>query len=121
MLDAPLCQGEVKKASARAIEQAHSYYDAARRQLAEGQPVEAVRRMHAALRRISKAAAEIGQSCAEGQLPVPGADPALQVAPADVAAIKSPRASDGETAVRAAAPPSRRPSVMASAAWEVFK
>src|SRR5690606_9312625 len=79
MLDAPRCQGEVKRASHKAFEEARAYYDAARRQLAEGLAVEAVRRMHAAMRRISKAAAELAQSCAEGQLPIAGAEPALEV------------------------------------------
>ncbi|MEZ4450990.1 MAG: hypothetical protein R3B09_16025, partial [Nannocystaceae bacterium] len=121
MLDAPLCQGEVKRSSARALEQARGYYDAARRQLAEGQPVEAVRRMHAALRRISKAAAEIARSCAEGQLPVPGAQPDLQVTSEDAAAVGRPQASAAEPAKATASSSRRHTAVMASAAMEAFK
>ena len=59
MLDAPLCQGEVKARAAAAFTQAKTYYDTARRQLLEGRSVDAVRRLREALRRISSAAAEI--------------------------------------------------------------
>src|SRR5690606_28001737 len=105
-----------------AFEEARAYYDAARRQLAEGLAVEAVRRLHAAMRRIGKAAAELAQSCAEGQLPIAGAEPALEVTPEDAAAVGSPNAP----ATRPSSSPAPRPTaragtVMTSAAMEVFK
>jgi uncharacterized protein with PhoU and TrkA domain len=68
MLDAPLCQGEVKARAATAFTQAKAYHDTARRQLLEGRSVDAVRRLHEAMRRISSAAAELARSCAEGQI-----------------------------------------------------
>ncbi|MFY0531650.1 hypothetical protein [Nannocystis pusilla] len=88
MLDAPLCQGEVKSRATAAFEQARAYYDTARRQLAEGRTVDAVRRMHEALRRISAAAAEIARSCGEGQIDIDVTPPHLPVRPEDKAAIE---------------------------------
>lgn len=85
MLDAPLCQGDVKQRASIAVEQARVYYDAARRQLAEGRSVDAVRRMHEALRRISTAAAEIARSCGEGQIDIGVTPPHLPVRPEDKA------------------------------------
>jgi hypothetical protein len=83
MLDAPLCQGDVKKRASAAFEQARAYYDAARRQIIEGRSVDAVRRMHAALGRISTAAAEIARSCGEGQIDIGVTPPHLPVRPED--------------------------------------
>jgi hypothetical protein len=90
MLDAPLCQGEVKRRATAALEQAQGYYDAARRQLIEGRTVDAARRIHEALRRISAAAAELAKSCGDGQTLLPGAAPAFEVTPADRAALSLP-------------------------------
>ena len=47
--------------------QAKGYHDAARRMLIEGKPAVAAERIHAAMRRIATAAAQIAQSCAAGQ------------------------------------------------------
>ncbi|MCY1004440.1 hypothetical protein OV079_02420 [Nannocystis pusilla] len=88
MLDAPLCQGDVKARTSAAFEQAKAYYDTARRQLMEGRSVDAVRRMHEALRRISAASAEIARSCGEGQLDITAAPRALSVRPEDAALIE---------------------------------
>lgn len=90
MLDAPLCQGEVKRRATAALQQAQGYYDAARRQLIEGRTVDAARRIHEALRRISAAAAELAKSCGDGQTLLPGAAPAFEVTPADRAALSLP-------------------------------
>ena len=90
MLDAPLCQGEVKRRATAALEQARGYYDAARRQLIEGRTVDAARRIHEALRRISAAAAELAKSCGDGQTLLPGVAPVLEVTPADRAALSLP-------------------------------
>jgi hypothetical protein len=87
MLDAPLCQGQVKQRASAAFEQARAYYDTARRQIIDGRSVDAVRRMHAAMRRISAAAAEIARSCGEGQIDIPVTPPHLPVDPEDKAAI----------------------------------
>nr|WP_293177676.1 helicase-related protein [Nannocystis sp.] len=88
MLDAPLCQGEVKARAAAAFTQAKAYHDTARRQLLEGRSVDAVRRMHEAMRRISTAAAEIARSCAEGQIDIGVTPPHLPVRPEDKAEIE---------------------------------
>ncbi|SFF11316.1 hypothetical protein SAMN02745121_07008 [Nannocystis exedens] len=88
MLDAPLCQGEVKARATTAFSQAKAYYDTARRQLMEGRSVDAMRRMHEALRRISAAAAEIAKSCGEGQIDIAVTPPHLPVLPEDKAAIE---------------------------------
>jgi len=90
MLDAPLCQGDVKRRATAALEQAKAYYEAAHRQLIDGQSVDAVRRIHEALRRITTAAAELSKSCGDGQTALPGAEPTLVVTPADKAAIERP-------------------------------
>jgi hypothetical protein len=89
MLDAPLCQGQVKARATAAFEQAKGLYDLARRNLAEGRSVDAVRRMHAALQRISAAAAEIARSCGEGQIDIAVTPPHLPVNAADKAAIEA--------------------------------
>ncbi|MCY1065620.1 SNF2-related protein [Nannocystis sp. RBIL2] len=95
MLDAPLCQGDVKSRASSAFEQAKAYYDTARRRLMEGRTVDAVRRMHEALRRISAAAAEIARSCGEGQIDITVTSPHLPVSSEDRAAIEG-----GEVEVR---------------------
>jgi hypothetical protein len=87
MLDAPLCQGEVKTRAAAAFTQAKAYHDTARQQLLEGRSVDAVRRLHEAMRRISSAAAELARSCAEGQIDL-GTTPDLPVRPEDQATIE---------------------------------
>jgi superfamily II DNA/RNA helicase len=87
MLDAPLCQGEVKARAATAFTQAKAYHDTARRQLLEGRSVDAVRRLHEAMRRISSAAAELARSCAEGQIDL-GTTAQLPVRPEDQATIE---------------------------------
>ena len=87
MLDAPPCQGEVKQRAVIAFEQAKAYYDTARRKLTEGQTVDAVRRVHEALRRIAAAAAEIAKSCGEGQIDIGLMPPHLPVKPEDEVAI----------------------------------
>ena len=83
MLDAPLCQGDVKARAAAAFTQAKAFYDTARRAVIEGRSVLAVRRMHEALARISIAAAEIARSCGEGQIDIAVTPPHLPVLPAD--------------------------------------
>ena len=88
MLDAPLCQGNVKARAAAAFTQAKAYHDTARRQLLEGRTVDAVRRMQEAMRRISTAAAEIARSCAEGQIEIGVTPPHLPVRPEDKAEIE---------------------------------
>ena len=87
MLDAPLCQGQVKARAAAAFTQAKAYHDTARQQQLEGRSVDAVRRLHEAMRRISSAAAEIARSCAEGQIDL-GTTPDLPVRPEDQATIE---------------------------------
>ncbi len=87
MLDAPLCQGDVKARATIAFTQAKAFHDTARRALTEGRSVDAVRRMHEALTRISTAAAEIARSCGEGQMVIAVTPPHLPVLPADRAAI----------------------------------
>jgi hypothetical protein len=88
MLDAPLCQGEVKARAMAAFQQAKQYHDTARDRLIAGVSVDAVRRMHEALRRISAAAAEIARSCGEGQLDL-AVSPELPVHPDDRAEFAS--------------------------------
>ena len=87
MLDAPLCQGGVKARAAAAFAQAKAYHDTARQTLLEGRSVDAVRRLHEAMRRISSAAAELARSCAEGQIDL-GTTPDLPVRPEDQATIE---------------------------------
>jgi hypothetical protein len=87
MLDAPLCQGDIKRRATEALQQARTYYEAARRQLIEGQTVDAARRIHEALRRISAAAAELARSCGDGQTTLPGAEPGLAVTEVDDAVL----------------------------------
>ncbi len=89
MLDAPLCQGDVKARAAVAFSQAKAFYDTARRALIEGRSVDAVRRMHEALARISTAAAEIARSCAEGQIDIGVTASDLPVQPDDRAVVMS--------------------------------
>ncbi|MBA3549166.1 MAG: hypothetical protein H0T76_22060 [Nannocystis sp.] len=89
MLEAPLCQGEAKARAAAAFAQAKAYHDTARQTLLEGRSVDAVRRMHEAMRRISSAAAEFARSCAEGQIEIGiTPPPQLPVRPEDQAAIE---------------------------------
>jgi hypothetical protein len=88
MLDAPLCQGEVKARAAAAFTQAKAYHDTARQRLLEGRSVDAVRRLQEAMRRISAAAAEIARSCAEGQIDIGVTPPHLPVRPEDRAEIE---------------------------------
>ena len=87
MLAAPLCQGDVKRRATAAFEQAKALYDKARQRLLEGQSVEAVRRLHAAMRRIGAAAAEIARSCGEGQIDIGVTPPHLPVRPEDKADV----------------------------------
>ncbi|MFY0533384.1 hypothetical protein [Nannocystis pusilla] len=94
MLDAPRCQGDVKQRAVIAFEQAKAYYDTARRKLMEGQTVDAVRRIHEALRRIAAAAAEIAKSCGEGQIDIGVTPPHLPVRPEDKAAIEGSPVED---------------------------
>ncbi len=89
MLDAPLCQGEVKQRATRAFEQAKVYHDTARTRLLEGRSADAVRRLQAALRRISAAAAEIARSCGEGQITLVATPAELEVRREDQAVIES--------------------------------
>ncbi len=88
MLDAPLCQGEVKVRATAAFTQAKAYHDTARARLLEGRSVDAVRRMQEAMRRISAAAAEIARSCGEGQIDIGVTPPHLPVRPEDQAEIE---------------------------------
>ena len=88
MLDAPLCQGDVKARAAAAFTQAKAYHDTARSRLLEGRSVDAVRRMQEAMRRISAAAAEIARSCAEGQIDIGVTPPHLPVRPEDRAEVE---------------------------------
>ena len=67
LIDTQRCQGKEQAAALRAFEQAKGYHDAARRMLIAGKSAVAAERIHAAMRRISTAAAEIAQSCAAGQ------------------------------------------------------
>ena len=97
MLDAPLCQGEVKERAAVAFKQAKAYHDTARRQLLAGQTVDAARRIHEALRRISTGAAELARSCGDGQITLPGAAPVFGVMPSDEAVFTDePTTTRGE-------------------------
>ena len=89
MLDAPLCQGDVKARAAAAFTQAKGFHDTARRALIDGRNVDAVRRMQAALERISTAAAQIARSCAEGQLEILATPPGLPVSPEDVSVMRA--------------------------------
>ena len=89
MLDAPLCQGDVKARAAAAFTQAKGFHDTARRALIDGRSVDAVRRMQAALERISTAAAQIARSCAEGQLEILATPPGLPVLPEDVSVMRA--------------------------------
>ena len=94
MLDAPRCQGEVKSRATAAFEQAKQYYNTARWRLMDGVSVDAVRRMHEALRRISAAAAEIARSCAEGQTEIAVTPAPVPVTPEDRAAILDEHVED---------------------------
>ena len=67
LIDTQRCQGKEQAAALRAFEQAKGYHDAARRMLIAGKSAVAAERIHAAMRRISTAAAQIAQSCAAGQ------------------------------------------------------
>lgn len=68
LVEGPRCQGATKRAAMDALKQAQRYYDLARERLIEGRSVDAVTRMQDALRRISTAAALVGESCGEGQI-----------------------------------------------------
>jgi hypothetical protein len=92
MLDAPLCQGDVKQRATAAFEEAKRLFDKARQRIIEGQSVDAVRRLHAAMRRISAAAAEIARSCGEGQIDIGVTPPHLPVSTEDRAEIVGGRA-----------------------------
>jgi hypothetical protein len=81
MLDAPRCQGDVKRRATRAFESAKALYDTARERLTHGYTLQAVGRMKSALHRISAAAAEIAKSCGEGQITLVDAE--LDVTPED--------------------------------------
>ncbi|MBK7828632.1 hypothetical protein [Nannocystis sp.] len=67
LIDTQRCQGKEQAAALRAFEQAKGYHDAARRMLIAGKTAVAAERIHAAMRRIAIAAAQIAQSCAAGQ------------------------------------------------------
>jgi len=67
LIDTQRCQGKEQAAALRAFEQAKGYHDAARRMLIAGKSAVAAERIHAAMRRIATAAAQIAQSCAAGQ------------------------------------------------------
>lgn len=107
MLDAPLCQGQVKARAIAAFEQAKGLFDLSRRHLADGRSVDAVRRMHAALQRISAAAAEIARSCGEGQIDIAVTPPHLPVSAADRAAIEARSSAVTAPAQAARAPDTR--------------
>ncbi len=94
MLDTPRCQGEVKSRATAAFEQARQYYSTARWRLMDGVSVDAVRRMHEALRRISAAAAEIARSCGEGQVELAVTPAPMVVSPDDRAAILDKHVED---------------------------
>jgi hypothetical protein len=87
MLGAPLCQGDVKRRATAAFDQAKALHDTARQRLLEGQSVDAVRRLHAAMRRIGAAAADIARSCGEGQIEIGVTPPHLPVRPDDKADV----------------------------------
>ena len=83
LLDTRRCQGKEQAAALRAFEQAKHYHDLARRHLVAGKTAVAAERIHAAMRRIATAAAQIAEDCAAGQqhiapvhLPVDDADAA---------------------------------------------
>ena len=68
LVEGPRCQGATRRAAMEALTQARRYYDLARTRLVEGRSVDAVTRMQDALRRVSAAAALVGESCGEGQI-----------------------------------------------------
>lgn len=68
LVEGPRCQGATRHAAMEALAQARRYYDLARTRLVEGRSVDAVTRMQDALRRVSTAAALVGESCGEGQI-----------------------------------------------------
>ena len=83
--------------AAVAFKQAKAYHDTARRQLLAGQTVDAARRIHEALRRISTGAAELARSCGDGQITLPGAAPVFGVMPSDEAVFTDePTTTRGE-------------------------
>jgi len=87
LVDTAKCQGAEQRAAARAFEQANGYYDQAARQLVRGKSAAAAEQMHAALRRVAIAAAEIAESCAAGQVSmVPSR---LAVSPRDTEILES--------------------------------
>jgi hypothetical protein len=86
LIDTQRCQGKEQAAALRAFEQAKGYHDAARRMLIEGKPAVAAERIHAAMRRIATAAAQIAQSCAAGQQSIVPAK--LAVSPDDEAELE---------------------------------
>jgi hypothetical protein len=86
LIDTQRCQGKEQAAALRAFEQAKGYHDAARRMLIEGKTAVAAERIHAAMRRIATAAAQIAQSCAAGQQDIVPAK--LAVAPEDDADLE---------------------------------
>jgi hypothetical protein len=87
LIDTQRCQGKEQAAALRAFEQAKGYHDAARRMLIEGKPAVAAERIHAAMRRIATAAAQIAQSCAAGQ---------QSIVPAKLAVTPDDEAGGGE-------------------------
>ena len=67
LIDTQRCQGKEQAAALRAFEEAKRYHDVARRMLVAGKTAVAAERIHATMRRIAVAAAEISQHCATGQ------------------------------------------------------
>jgi hypothetical protein len=67
MIDAPRCQGESRRVAETAFRKAREHYGRARGLIAQGDSDEGLRAIHDALRKIAEAAAELAQSCAEGQ------------------------------------------------------
>lgn len=103
MIDTPRCQGQHRALVRRAFVEAMMFYDAARLQLAHGNPVVAFQRVHDALRRLSSAAAAMAQACAEGQMPL--TKPALAPGPEDVAVLGALARADQELSLQKHPPP----------------
>lgn len=103
MIDTPRCQGQHRALVRRAFVEAMMFYDAARLQLARGNPVVAFQRVHDALRRLSSAAAAMAQACAEGQMPL--TKPALAPGPEDVSVLGALARADQDLSLQKDPPP----------------
>ncbi|MFZ6184881.1 hypothetical protein [Nannocystis pusilla] len=79
MIDTPRCRGESRRTVEAAFREAKEHYDRARVLVAQGDSIEGLRAIHAALVKIAAAAAELASSCGTGQASLPGTPVQLRV------------------------------------------